>query len=91
MSPPSPALPTLARVILPSQSIRDQAEEGRAPSSTNLTKKLRADALTHILDVQEIGFHHPVVVGLCAAVTILNGVVVVIHNRVFYGHHLQTT
>lgn len=81
----------LEMALLPSLSIRDQAEEGRAPSSPNLTKELKVDALTFIREVWEIGFHYPVVEGLCTSVTILNNIVVVIHNRVFYGHSLQTT
>lgn len=42
-SPSSPALPTLTQVSIPALNssllIRDQAEEGRAPSSTNLRKE----------------------------------------------------
>lgn len=81
----------LEMAFLPSVWIRDRAEEGRTPSSTNLTKELEVDALTFLRGVWEIGFHHPVVQGLRLAVTTLNDLVVVIHNRVFYGYSLQMT
>lgn len=63
-----------------SLSVRDQAEEGRAPSATNLTKELKADALTLIRGRWVIRFHYPVVEALRTAVTTLNDIVVVIHD-----------
>lgn len=57
----------------------------------NLTKERGVNALTFIRGVWEIGFHHPVVEGLRPAVTISNGLVVVIHYRILYSLSLQMT
>lgn len=57
----------------------------------NLTKERGVNALTFIRGVWEIGFHYPVVEGLRPAVTISNGLVVVIHYRILYSLSLQTT